>query len=69
MQALGERIRNMRDLRGWSQEDFALRSGLDHTYVGGIERGVRNPTLKTLEAMARCLGLTISELVAGIERL
>ena len=67
--ALGERIQALRDFRGWAQEDFAFRSGLDRADLADVERGVGNPTLRTLEAMARCLGVTVSELLAGIERL
>ena len=44
----GKRVRELRKERGWSQEEFADRCGLDRTYVSGIERGVRNPTLEII---------------------
>ncbi|HCD5026487.1 TPA: helix-turn-helix transcriptional regulator, partial [Enterobacter hormaechei] len=44
----GKRVRELRKERGWSQEEFADRCGLDRTYVSGIERGVRNPTLEVI---------------------
>ena len=40
---------------GWSQEEFAFRSGLHRTYVSGIERGTRNPTVIVLEQLAVAL--------------
>ena len=67
--ALGARIQNLRDFRGWSQEDLAIRSGLNRTDMSGIERGDRDPTLGDLEAIAGCLGVTISEMLSGFERL
>ena len=66
---LGQRIRILRDLRGWSQADFSYHSGLDHECVRRIEMGIQDPTLNTLGVIAGCLGVTISELLDGIERL
>ncbi|HBC7418062.1 transcriptional regulator [Serratia marcescens] len=48
----GQRVRELRKERGWSQEEFADRCGLDRTYVSGIERGVRNPTLEVIGLIA-----------------
>ncbi|MEX2979686.1 helix-turn-helix domain-containing protein [Serratia fonticola] len=48
----GQRVRELRKERGWSQEEFADRCGLDRTYVSGIERGVRNPTLVVIGILA-----------------
>lgn len=42
--------------------DFALKSGLDRTYIGGIERGERNVALKNIEKIAETLGVKIEEL-------
>ena len=66
---LGQRIRILRDLRGWSQADISYHSGLDHECVRRIEMGIHDPTLNTLGVIARCLGVTTSELLDGIERL
>jgi transcriptional regulator with XRE-family HTH domain len=49
--------------RKWSQEEFAAESGLDRTYVGGIERGERNPSLLNICRLARALGVTPSDLM------
>jgi putative transcriptional regulator len=48
--------------RGWSQEELGERSGLDRTYVSGVERCVRNPTVSVLEALANGLEVRITEL-------
>jgi len=62
----GERVRELRKARGFSQEAFADECGLDRTYVGGIERGERNLALKNIEAIAMSLGISISELTEGL---
>ncbi len=59
----GERIRNLRHEKGISsQMALALKSGLDRTYIGGIERGERNIALKNIEKIAKVLGVSIDEL-------
>jgi transcriptional regulator with XRE-family HTH domain len=62
----GARVRALRKAQGLSQESFATQCGLDRTYVGGIERGERNVGLRNIEILARTLGITISELMEGI---
>jgi ribosome-binding protein aMBF1 (putative translation factor) len=66
--ALGERVRRLRQARGWSQEEFAARSGLHRTWVGVIERGERGVTLLTLLMIAKSFGITVSELLSGLEK-
>lgn len=58
----GANLRALRRARGHSQEGFALLVGLDRTYVGGIERGERNPSLKAVLMMAYALGVEPVEL-------
>ena len=60
---LGKAVRAARKTRGWSQEDLAGQTGLDRTYISGIERGVRNPTISSIARIADALGLSIHELV------
>ncbi|MBG8558482.1 helix-turn-helix transcriptional regulator [Pseudomonas qingdaonensis] len=48
----GQRVRLLRKLHGWSQESLAARCGLDRTYISGIERGIRNPTLEIVLTLA-----------------
>jgi transcriptional regulator with XRE-family HTH domain len=62
----GERVRELRKARGVSQEGFAAECGIDRTYIGGIERGERNPALRKIEAIARALDVSISELTRGL---
>ena len=66
-QRFGERVRKLRIAKGYSQEAFALQCELDRTYVSGIERGVRNPTLQVLLILARGLGTTISNMTRGTD--
>lgn len=63
---MGTRIRALRTERGWSQEGFADRCGLDRTYIGGIERGERNLAVLNLLRITRTLGVTVGELFGGI---
>jgi transcriptional regulator with XRE-family HTH domain len=65
---LGARIRARRSELGFSQDELAHRCGLHRTYVGGIERGERNPSLVNLLKIARAFNLSVAELVAGIDR-
>lgn len=53
----------LRRERGLSQEELAHRSGIDRTFVSGCERLVRNPTVTTLEKIARGLGVDPTELL------
>jgi transcriptional regulator with XRE-family HTH domain len=52
---VGKNLRHLRQAKGWSQEDLALTAGLDRTYVSGVERGVRNPTVLVLSQLANAL--------------
>jgi len=45
-----------------SQEEFAARCGFDRTYISGIERGVRNPSLAAIEILAKSLKISVSTL-------
>lgn len=60
---LGEAILVRRRRLKLSQEAFGALVGLDRTYIGGIERGERNPTFLSLLAIAGALGISPSELL------
>lgn len=58
----GQRVRQLRTELGLSQEAFADKCGLDRTYISGIERGVRNPTLEVIAVIADGLGAHVIDL-------
>jgi transcriptional regulator with XRE-family HTH domain len=58
----GERVRALRRMKGLSQEELALASNLDRTYIGGVERGERNISLVNINKIAGALGISPREL-------
>ena len=66
--AFGKAVREERERQGLSQEALGDAAGLDRTYVSGLERAVRNPTLATMERLSDALGVKLSKLVAEAER-
>lgn len=66
-QAFGKAVRAAREQLGVSQEKFSPLAGLDRTYISGIERGLRNPTLWVISRLAEGLELPPSELVRRTE--
>jgi transcriptional regulator with XRE-family HTH domain len=67
--ALGEAIRRLRLDAGISQELLAERAQTDLTQVGGIERGVRNPSYTTLLRLAEALGTSVGEIATLADEL
>jgi transcriptional regulator with XRE-family HTH domain len=61
---LARNIKRLRQARGWSQEELADEAGLHRTYVSGIERGVRNPTITIVAVLAKALAVAPAELLA-----
>ena len=66
MQVLGQRIRDARKAKGWSQERLAFEAGIDRSYCGGLERGERNPSFNLLCALAKVLGSDLGEICRGL---
>lgn len=64
----GEVLKHFRSVRGISQEELALLSGLDRTFVSRLERGIRQPTLATLIGIGLALEVSAAELVKETER-
>ncbi len=62
---LGRNVQRLRLARGWSQEELADEAGIHRTYVSGVERGVRNPTVTVLAKLAKALGVPVGELLAN----
>lgn len=67
--ALGDALRQMRRDAGMSQEQLAEGAQTDLTQVGGIERGVRNPSYTTLLRLAGALGTSVGALTTLADRL
>ena len=60
----GEAVRSARVAEGLTQEELADKSNIDRSYIGGVERGERNPTLAVIKKIAEGLGLSLGELFA-----
>jgi len=59
----GSKVRSLRDKRGFSQEQFAKELEIDRSYISGIERGVRNPTLTMMARIAKGLSVRMKDLL------
>jgi transcriptional regulator with XRE-family HTH domain len=59
-------LKKFRKLRTLSQEELALKCNLDRTYISGLERGKRNPTLKNLYLIASSLDISLSDLLNNV---
>lgn len=68
-QAVGAAVRDLRHERGVSQERLGELADLDRTYISGVERGVRNPTITSLARIADALDTPLSGLVALAEQI
>jgi transcriptional regulator with XRE-family HTH domain len=63
----GKVLRELRTKQGLSQEQLALDSGLDRTYISMLERGKRQPSLTTIFAIAENLNIAPSKIVRLVE--
>uniref|UniRef100_A0A372IIT7 XRE family transcriptional regulator n=1 Tax=Paracidobacterium acidisoli TaxID=2303751 RepID=A0A372IIT7_9BACT len=68
MKSLGQRLRERRASLGWTQEELADRAEIDRSYVGGVERGIRNLTFTVLCQLCDALGCDVAELTHGIPK-
>lgn len=66
--ALGRRIRELRQSKGWSQEEFASQAHIHRTFAGSLERGEKNVSFHGLVLIARCFGITLADLLTGVVR-
>lgn len=64
---IGLELADRRRAAGISQEAFAAACGLHRTYISQLERGIKAPTVTTLEAVARVLSASVSEIVSAAE--
>ena len=62
---VGKNVRRLRLQKGMTQEELAFQAEIDLTYIGGIERGRRNPSLMVLVRIANALGVQPPRLLEG----
>lgn len=62
-------LRQQRALNKVTQEKLSQESGLDRSYISLLERGLRQPTLKTLILLARSLNTTASQMIHSVEEI
>ena len=67
-QTLAIRVKTLRMGLGLSQEAMALEAGIDRTYASQIERGVSNPSLRVICAVAKILGVEPVDLLSDREK-
>lgn len=61
---VGLNIKRLRQEKGWSQEKLAFETELHRTYISGLERGVRNPTIVVLAKIAKVFAVPTRELLS-----
>ena len=66
--AFGEAVRELRNKTGVSQEQFAHDAGIDRSYMGAIERGTKNVTIKNIVKIANALSKKPSEILKQTEK-
>jgi len=62
----GKRIKELRSEHKMTQEDLAFKVGVDRSYMGFLERGEKNPTLKNIAKIAEVLKISLSELFRSV---
>lgn len=67
LKSFGRLIVKRRQMLAISQEELAHRADLDRTYVSGLERGVRNPSLTAVVKVANGLGINPAKLLTGLD--
>jgi transcriptional regulator with XRE-family HTH domain len=66
--AFADRLRDLRSVRSWTQDDLAERAGLSSDSIRRMETGRMSPTLATLQKLALGFGVEIAKLVEGVDR-
>jgi transcriptional regulator with XRE-family HTH domain len=67
LRAFGAAVRQARERAGLSQEELGFRADLDRTYISGVERGARNPTVRSILTIAEALATRPSRLLGKAE--
>ena len=66
--AFGRTLKNLRTAKGLSQEEFAFQVDLHRTYISQLERGLKSPSLRTMEKLSKVLAITLPMLLEEVER-
>jgi transcriptional regulator with XRE-family HTH domain len=63
---LGDRIRNLRKKRGWTQAEMAEQVGIDRSFLADVERGKRNISILNLDLIAKGFKLSLSRMLSKL---
>lgn len=66
--SLGKRIRELRRKRAWMQVDLAAHAGLTRETISNIELGKKEAGVRSLDAIAKALSMTVAQLLSGLEK-
>ncbi len=66
LQKLGKNVQKYRKEAGLTQEQLGNQTGLDRGYISGVERAVRNPSIRSLEKIAKVLKIRVSDLTTDL---
>jgi transcriptional regulator with XRE-family HTH domain len=58
---IGQRIKQLREIKGFSQKDLAYDADLDRSYIAGVESGQRNISIVNIQKIAVALGVTLKD--------
>jgi transcriptional regulator with XRE-family HTH domain len=64
--SFGSKVKSVRNHKGYSQEELGFRAKLDRTYISGVERGTRNPSLDSISRIARALAIKLRDLFSDL---
>lgn len=65
--AVGDRIKDLRNGRGWSQEELADQANVSRSFMGEIERGQASPTIESLDKITNALEITLEDLFRNLQ--
>jgi transcriptional regulator with XRE-family HTH domain len=65
--AFGRNLARIRAEKSFTQDKLAEKADLDRTFISGVERGLRNPGLKTIIRISKALNVTVAELCKGVD--
>jgi DNA-binding XRE family transcriptional regulator len=64
----GEHLKEFRMSRGFTQDQLAMMSGLHRTFISDMERGAKEPSLHTVEVIAACFKMSVSDMLRDLDR-